>query len=91
MRSTVPQAPDPTEVGERVLEGLAKGREKRHREQQKNANRLRAAVKQLAIEDAARGHNEWGRAGRIKRKLKGLGPSEQHLNKILKSLSSSFD
>lgn len=77
-------------VGQKVLAGLAKGRQRAALLVQARVRALEEAVVVLAEADIAKGHRAWGRAGRIQRKM-GSNISERHVKRILDRLSGRSD
>ncbi len=76
---------DPETIGRKVLDGLAKGRQRAIAQAQGRAARHAALILDLARIDMAQGRSARGLAGRISRKLGGT-PSESHVRKILRRL-----
>lgn len=81
---------DPATVGARVLEALARGREKAVAAAQARGATTARAVRRALDVDVLEGHGERGRAGRIARRLKrgGVKITERGVRKILERLSS---
>jgi hypothetical protein len=77
--------PSSTVVGRKVLLGLAKGRDKINAERKAQGEFNRRIVAEYAVQDAAAGRPQWGRSGRISRKLKTLGVqlSEKQVRKYI--------
>lgn len=76
-----------TQVGHKVLAGLAKGRAIAIRQGQERAAAKRLTVVIVANADRAAGKPSRGLAGRVSRKLQGA-ISERHVKRILARLSS---
>ena len=81
---------DAAQVGERVLEGLAKGRTRAIAAARERAAPTWRAIRAALDNDILDGYSARGRASRIKRRLR-LTISERQVNNVLVSLYSASD
>jgi hypothetical protein len=72
-------------VGEKVLAGFAKGRQRAIQQAKARSAPRKAAIILLYNEDVAKGKPAWGRAGRIRRRMT-KPPSERQVKRILDQL-----
>lgn len=81
--------PDPEKIGLEVLARLSEGRRIAHERARRDGEALRALIRAHAEKDIAAGKANWGRAGRIAKRLHGL-TSRRTIAKYLAALDQSF-